>query len=94
MQSSPAIFTFVPRWSLVLVLFMTAVSQGQEPRDHWAFQSTKPVPLPQLANPVTARTPVDFFIQSRLSAQKLTLALPADRATWLRRATYDLIGLP
>ena len=94
MQSSPAIFTFVPRWSLVLVLFMTAVSQGQEPRDHWAFQPLESVPIPQLAQDGAVQTPVDFFIQYRLSAQKLTLALPADRATWLRRATYDLIGLP
>ncbi|MFP6618878.1 MAG: hypothetical protein VB877_06000, partial [Pirellulaceae bacterium] len=65
MQSSPATFWFVRRWPFVLVLFITAVSQGQAPRDHWAFQPLKSVPIPQLAQYDTAQTPVDLFIKSR-----------------------------
>ena len=37
-------------------------------------------------------SPVDAFILSRLGGQRL--APPADKRTLLRRATYDLIGLP
>src|SRR5439155_377090 len=34
------------------------------------------------------------FVLAELEARGLTLALPADKRTLLRRATFDLIGLP
>ncbi len=37
---------------------------------------------------------IDEFIRVRLSEQGLVLNPPADRRTLIRRATYDLIGLP
>jgi cytochrome c553 len=39
-------------------------------------------------------TDVDRFVLARLESQGLTPSPPADRRTLLRRATYDLIGLP
>src|SRR5206468_5233908 len=40
------------------------------------------------------KTPVDAFILERLRKEGLKPAPPADRATLLRRVTYDLTGLP
>jgi hypothetical protein len=40
------------------------------------------------------KTPVDSFIAAKLSEKDLKAAPPADRATLIRRATYDLTGLP
>jgi cytochrome c553 len=37
---------------------------------------------------------IDNFIQAKLAEQNLSLNPPADRRTLIRRATYDLIGLP
>ncbi|MBM3814893.1 MAG: DUF1549 domain-containing protein [Acidimicrobiia bacterium] len=60
----------------------------------WAFQPvTKPSP-PAVKNIAWARTPIDRFLLARLEAEKLQPAPPADRRTLIRRATYDLTGLP
>src|SRR5437867_6248703 len=40
------------------------------------------------------RSPVDHFILSKLEEKGLLPAPPADKPSWLRRVTYDLIGLP
>src|SRR5262249_29775025 len=40
------------------------------------------------------QTPIDAFILAQLEAKGLTLAAKADKRTLLRRATFDLIGLP
>ena len=63
-------------------------------RQHWAFQ---PVGQPRVAavkNPSWIKTPVDAFILAKLEANQLKPAPAADKRTLLRRATYDLTGLP
>ena len=40
------------------------------------------------------KTPVDAFVLARLEKEGLMPAKPADRATLLRRVTFDLTGLP
>jgi hypothetical protein len=52
-------------------------------RKHWAFQ-----PLKQAAGTI------DDFLAAKLAASKLKSAPPADRRTVIRRAYFDLIGLP
>lgn len=54
----------------------------------WAFQ-----PLPQAADNPTA-TNIDELITAKLDARSLTTTGPADKRTLIRRATYDLTGLP
>ncbi len=61
-----------------------------EDRDHWAFRPLKKPPVPD----AKADTDIDRFLQARLQAVKLTPAKPADKYAILRRATYDLTGLP
>lgn len=57
---------------------------------YWAFRPvTRPaVPKTPLLNPI------DSFIASALKAKGLTLSPPADRRTLLRRAYFDMVGLP
>jgi hypothetical protein len=61
---------------------------------HWAYQPLRAPVLPAVNNTAWIGTPVDRFILSRLEGQGLTPSPPADRRTLIRRAYYDLIGLP
>lgn len=66
-----------------------------EGRKFWSFTPLARVEPPMVARPsAPIRTPVDSFIQSKLQSQGLTTAVPADKRTLIRRATFDLIGLP
>jgi hypothetical protein len=63
-------------------------------RNHWAFvKPTRPAP-PRVRDRAWVRSPIDAFILARLEQAALTPAPPADRATLLRRVTFDLTGLP
>jgi hypothetical protein len=63
-------------------------------RDFWAFRPPRPVPVPAVRHIERVRNPIDAFILQKLERHGLTLAPEADRATLLRRATFDLTGLP
>jgi hypothetical protein len=45
-------------------------------------------------NAAWIRTPIDAFILAKLEVSGLAPSPEADRLTWLRRVTFDLIGLP
>ncbi|HEX5218840.1 MAG TPA: DUF1549 domain-containing protein, partial [Verrucomicrobiae bacterium] len=63
-------------------------------KDHWAWQPlTKPV-VPEVKNAAWAQSPVDKFILAKLDAKGLKPNPVADKRTLIRRATFDLIGLP
>jgi hypothetical protein len=64
-------------------------------KKHWAFQQIKnpTVPTPADANGFI-KNPIDAFVLAKLTEKKLTPSAPADKATLLRRVTYDLTGLP
>jgi hypothetical protein len=63
-------------------------------RRHWAFQPiSNPIP-PVVRDGGWERTPVDRFVLAKLETAGLAPSPPADRQTLIRRATYDLIGLP
>lgn len=66
-------------------------------RQHWAYRPmVKPnVPHRDLPQGVdSAENAIDAFILSKLSSQKLSPLDQADKRTLIRRATFDLIGLP
>jgi hypothetical protein len=67
---------------------------SDEQRRHWAFQPVKDPPLPSVKDAAWAQTPIDRFILARLAAKELKPAAEAERRTLVRRATFDLIGLP
>jgi len=53
--------------------------------DHWSF---KPLAT------TFEHTSIDGFINAKLKANGLAMSPEADRVTWLRRVSFDLIGLP
>jgi mono/diheme cytochrome c family protein len=65
-----------------------------EQRAFWSFEPVKPAPPPKVKDGNWAHTEIDRFIASGLEARGLQPVGPADRRTLIRRATYDLTGLP
>lgn len=63
-------------------------------RDFWSFQPLQNVEPPQVAASSWARTDVDRFILAKLTAEGITPNATAARRTLMRRAYFDLIGLP
>ena len=66
-------------------------------RRHWAFQPRKDTPPPTFTDPADkawVKTPVDAFLLAALKKANLKPAPAADRATLMRRITFDLTGLP
>jgi len=61
---------------------------------HWAFQPLNRPELPKVNNADWVQTPIDRFILAKLEAEGLKPAPPADKRTLIRRATFDLTGLP
>jgi cytochrome c553 len=65
-----------------------------EGRQFWAFRPIS-VPMPAtVKNPKWANDEIDSFVLARLEAAGHAPSPDADRATFIRRVTYDLIGLP
>ena len=61
-----------------------------QPEDVWAFLPVKKPNIPKSAS----GNPIDGFIDARLSEAGFTAAPEADSLTLIRRASYDLTGLP
>ena len=66
----------------------------EDRRDHWSFKPLAQPVFPEIRDKSWPRDPIDQFILARLEKEGLKPALEADRATWLRRVTLDLTGLP
>ena len=66
----------------------------EKARAHWAYQPVKKPAVPAVKNRAWCITPVDAFILQKIEEKGMLPSPEADRATLLRRATYDLIGLP
>ncbi len=65
-----------------------------EQRAFWAFRKAAEPKVPAVKDANWARSPLDVFILARLEAKGLKPAPKADKRTLIRRATFDLIGLP
>ncbi len=63
-------------------------------KKHWAFQPVKKVSVPPATDPSWEKTDIDRFINAGLKAAGITPSEKADKRTLIRRATYDLTGLP
>jgi len=63
-------------------------------KQHWAFRPlTRPAP-PKVAGEAWVRTPADRFIRAKLEAKRIESNPIAAPRTLIRRAYFDLIGLP
>ena len=65
-----------------------------DPRTFWSFQPVRDLDPPAVSQPDWVRTPVDAFILAQLDTNGLKPSPRADARTLVRRAYFDLIGLP
>jgi hypothetical protein len=63
-------------------------------RNFWSFRPIVRPAIPAVRDALWPVTDIDHFILSRLEAKGIKPAARADRLTLIRRATYDLTGLP
>ncbi|MEO5822887.1 MAG: DUF1553 domain-containing protein [Vicinamibacteraceae bacterium] len=70
------------------------IEQGAEWKPHWAFIPPKTPAVPAVKKANWARGEVDRFVLAALEAKGWTPSPEAPRETWLRRASFDLTGLP
>lgn len=86
-------------------LIVRWIEQGARFETHWSFRPPQRPEPPAVndtadspSNPerraVTATHPIDRFLRARLAEVGLEPAPPAQRATLIRRVTFDLTGLP
>jgi hypothetical protein len=73
---------------------VVSATPAAEPDDHWAFQPVRSVTPPEVERASWVTNPIDRFVLARLEAAGLQPAPAADKRTFIRRATFDLIGLP
>jgi cytochrome c553 len=65
-----------------------------EDRQFWSFRPVRASELPTVKEATWPRRPLDHFVLAQLEAAGLKPVAEADRRTLIRRATFDLIGLP
>lgn len=63
-------------------------------RAFWSFKPPAPVEVPVLHGNDRVRNPIDAFVLQKLEQAGLAFAPEADRTTLIRRASFDLTGLP
>ncbi len=63
-------------------------------RGFWSFKPIHKPVTPKVKNTAWVKSAIDSFILSKLEAKRLKPAPPADRRSLIRRAYFDLVGLP
>jgi mono/diheme cytochrome c family protein len=63
-------------------------------RDFWAFRPPHAVTVPEVRESARVRNPIDAFILQKLEQNQLSLAREAEPSVLIRRAYFDLTGLP
>jgi hypothetical protein len=80
-------------WCSLAALTVVACAEDSSPLP-WSFAPVKKPAIPAVNNTAWLKDGVDVFILARLEAAGIKPNPDADRATLLRRATFDLTGLP
>ena len=70
------------------------ISDGARYEGHWAYQPIESPLVPDVPSGGQSATDIDRFVVAKLSSTGLALSPKADKPTLIRRATFDLIGLP
>ena len=66
----------------------------EEGRKHWSFQPVADVAPPSVKDEAAVRTEIDRFVLAKLGEKGLGFSKPAEKLALLRRACFDLTGLP
>ena len=67
---------------------------NEQNRKFWSFQPVKRPEVPQVNNQAWVKNPIDAFVVAKLEAKGFVPAPAASKTALLRRAYYDLTGLP
>ncbi|MFP6901525.1 MAG: PSD1 and planctomycete cytochrome C domain-containing protein, partial [Opitutales bacterium] len=70
------------------------IAEGGEYQTHWAFMKPKRPEPPKTSDDSWIRNPIDRFVLARLEKEGMRPSPEADKATLLRRVSFDLTGLP
>ena len=65
-----------------------------EQRAFWSFQPLQEASPPEVGDRSWPRAPIDHFILAKLEHEGLEPVPAADKRTLIRRASFDLVGLP
>ena len=74
-----------------------AVASAKKPkigREHWSFQTIVRPPLPDLNGSNSGQNAIDLFVRQAQEQKGIRSQAEADKSLWLRRITFDLLGLP
>ncbi|HTI49921.1 MAG TPA: PSD1 and planctomycete cytochrome C domain-containing protein [Planctomycetaceae bacterium] len=74
--------------------FWTERVVSPEARNFWAFRPLHRVEPAPTNNDAKGRSAIDRFVLEKLQAKGLSLGPPADKIRLIRRAYFDLVGLP
>ena len=66
----------------------------EQARQHWSLQPPEQHAAPDVKDSEWVQKPIDFFVMAKLENASLTHAERAKRHTLVRRACFDLTGLP
>jgi len=66
----------------------------EEAKRYWAYQPIRKPALPTVQNKAWAKSPIDVFVLAKLESNGLSPVSAAEKVTLVRRAYYDLLGLP
>jgi hypothetical protein len=83
-QLTPAQVELLGKW----------IDQGARWDAHWAYTPPRRPRLPAVADRSWPRNAIDYFVLHRLEKEGLRPSPEADRATLIRRLSFDLTGLP
>jgi hypothetical protein len=75
-------------------LFRKWIAQGAEWQEHWSFVVPSRPKQPKVTTPKWGNNEIDPFILERLESEGLKPSGEAAKHILIRRATFDLIGLP
>jgi hypothetical protein len=67
---------------------------SDDDRRFWSFQPPRRPPTPAVRGQDRVRTPIDAFLLAKLEEEDLTFSPEAKRLKLMRRAYFDVIGLP
>lgn len=70
------------------------IAQGAPWQQHWAFIAPQRPQVPKVNAGAWSRNAIDSFVLARLEKEGLQPSAEADRATLIRRVSFDLTGLP
>ena len=83
-----------PRWQSATSQPLAAAYNFDEARKFWSFQPISNPPAPKVKDNAWLRSDIDRFILAKLESKGIKPVRDAEKRTLIRRATFDLTGLP